>query len=125
MPEIGKDKERCPHMTLADERLKELDNPSLTTDERVLFLDHQDGSVLVRHGGVEMGQGLLTKVAQIAARELNLPMTFIETSALDTQVVPNPISTGASTGTAFNGAHGSTTRFPVSRLRVEGRRGAV
>jgi xanthine dehydrogenase/oxidase len=64
----------------------------------------QDGSVLVRHGGVEMGQGLLTKVAQLAARELNLPLTFIETTALDTQVVPNPISTGASTGTAFNGA---------------------
>src|SRR5437763_9478765 len=37
MPEIGKDKERCPHMTLADERLKELDNPSLTADERVLL----------------------------------------------------------------------------------------
>jgi len=64
----------------------------------------QDGSVLVRHGGVEMGQGLLTKVAQIAARELNLPLAQIETSALDTQVVPNPISTGASTGTAFNGS---------------------
>src|ERR1041384_1636328 len=64
----------------------------------------QDGSVLLRHGGVEMGQGLLTKVAQISARELNLPLTFIETTALDTQVVPNPISTGASTGTAFNGA---------------------
>ncbi|MEK6410081.1 MAG: molybdopterin cofactor-binding domain-containing protein [Acidobacteriota bacterium] len=64
----------------------------------------EDGSVLLRHGGVEMGQGLLTKVAQIAARELNLPLSLIETSALDTQVVPNPISTGASTGTAFNGA---------------------
>jgi xanthine dehydrogenase/oxidase len=64
----------------------------------------QDGSVLVRHGGVEMGQGLLTKVAQIAALALNLPLALIETSALDTQVVPNPISTGASTGTAFNGA---------------------
>ena len=64
----------------------------------------EDGSVLLRHGGVEMGQGLLTKVAQIAARELNLPRALIETSALDTQVVPNPVSTGASTGTAFNGA---------------------
>lgn len=64
----------------------------------------EDGSILVRHGGVEIGQGLLTKVAQIAAREMNLPLAFIETSALDTQVVPNPISTGASTGTAFNGA---------------------
>ena len=63
----------------------------------------EDASVLVRHGGVEMGQGLLTKVAQIAALEMNLPLAFIETSVLDTQVVPNPISTGASTGTAFNG----------------------
>src|SRR4051812_6651389 len=31
------DRERCPHMTLADERLKELDNPSLTTNERILL----------------------------------------------------------------------------------------
>jgi len=59
--------------------------------------------VLVRHGGVEMGQGLLTKVAQIAARELNVPLSLIQTSVEDSQVVPNPSSTGASTGTAFNG----------------------
>jgi xanthine dehydrogenase/oxidase len=63
----------------------------------------EDGSILVRHGGVEIGQGLLTKVAQIAARELNVPLALIETTALDTQVVPNPVSTGASTGTSFNG----------------------
>ncbi|BCM87602.1 molybdopterin cofactor-binding domain-containing protein [Methylobacterium indicum] len=63
----------------------------------------QDGSVLLRHGGVEMGQGLLTKVAQIAALALNLPLSLIETSATDTQVVPNPTGTGASTGTAYNG----------------------
>src|ERR1043165_4547237 len=37
MPEFGKDKEGCPHMTLADERLKELDNPSLSEDERALL----------------------------------------------------------------------------------------
>ncbi|MFL6230161.1 MAG: molybdopterin cofactor-binding domain-containing protein [Pyrinomonadaceae bacterium] len=63
----------------------------------------QDGTVLVRHGGVEMGQGLMTKVAQIAAYELNVPLTFINMSDTDTNVVPNPTSTGASTGAAFNG----------------------
>jgi xanthine dehydrogenase/oxidase len=63
----------------------------------------QDGTVLIRHGGVEMGQGILTKIAQIAACELNLPISLIETSGTDTQIVPNPIGTGASTGTAFNG----------------------
>src|SRR5215212_4418098 len=34
---MGKHEKRCPHMNLADERLKELDNPSLTEDERVLL----------------------------------------------------------------------------------------
>jgi xanthine dehydrogenase/oxidase len=63
----------------------------------------QDGTVLLHHGGVEMGQGLMTKVAQIAAKELNVPLEIIRTTACDTQIIPNPIGTGASTGTAFNG----------------------
>jgi len=63
----------------------------------------QDGSILVRHGGVEIGQGLMTKVAQIAALALNVPLALIQMAGTDTQVVPNPVSTGASTGTAFNG----------------------
>jgi len=63
----------------------------------------QDGTVLVRHGGVEIGQGLITKVGQIAARELNVPLELIGTTGTDTQIVPNPISTGASTGTGYNG----------------------
>ena len=63
----------------------------------------QDGSVLVRHGGVEIGQGLMTKVAQIAALALNVPVELIRMAGTDTQVVPNPVSTGASTGTSFNG----------------------
>ena len=50
-----------------------------------------------------MGQGLKTKVTQIAANALNLPMSVIETGVTDTHVVPNPVSTGASTGTALNG----------------------
>ena len=63
----------------------------------------QDATVLVRTGGVEIGQGLNIKLVQIAARELNVPVELIQLAATDTQVVPNPVSTGASTGTAFNG----------------------
>ena len=63
----------------------------------------QDATVLVRTGGVEIGQGLNIKLVQIAAKELNVPIEIIELAPTDTQVVPNPVSTGASTGTAFNG----------------------
>ncbi len=62
----------------------------------------QDGSVLVRHGGIEMGQGLNTKVAQVVALALNVPIGIIRIAENDTAVVPNPESTGASTGTSFN-----------------------
>lgn len=54
-----------------------------------------DGSVLVEHGGVEMGQGIRIKMAQLAADELNIPMELIVTTAEDTRQVPNPITTGA------------------------------
>ncbi|MDC0684913.1 molybdopterin cofactor-binding domain-containing protein [Sorangium atrum] len=64
----------------------------------------QDGTVLVRQGGVEMGQGLRVKVAQVVAKELNIPMGLIEIGDTDTQVVPNPVGTGASTGSGFNAA---------------------
>lgn len=63
----------------------------------------QDGTVLLRHGGIEMGQGLNTKMAQVVAYALNVPIGMIRVAENDTAVVPNPESTGASTGTSFNG----------------------
>ena len=62
----------------------------------------KDGTVLVRTGGVEMGQGLNTKVAQTAGYYLGIPLALIRVAALDTSIVPNPVSTGASTGSPFN-----------------------
>ncbi len=61
-----------------------------------------DGSIIIHQGGVEMGQGLLTVVRQVASFILNVPMTLIEVEAPRTTVITNPTSTGASTGTTYS-----------------------
>ncbi|MDP2439967.1 xanthine dehydrogenase molybdopterin binding subunit [Rhodoferax sp.] len=62
-----------------------------------------DGSVTVNHGGTEMGQGLHTKVAQIVADELGVPLASVQVSASDTSKIPNASATAASAGTDLNG----------------------
>ncbi|MGB4361427.1 MAG: xanthine dehydrogenase molybdopterin binding subunit [Rhodoferax sp.] len=62
-----------------------------------------DGSVTVNHGGTEMGQGLHTKVAQIVADELGVPLASVRVSASDTSKIPNASATAASAGTDLNG----------------------
>jgi len=62
-----------------------------------------DGSVLVNHGGTEMGQGINTKVAQVVAHELGLDLSQVRVSATDTSKVANTSATAASTGADLNG----------------------
>jgi len=64
---------------------------------------YTDGSVLVNHGGTEMGQGLNTKVAQVVAGTLGLPLARVRVSAADTSKVANTSATAASTGSDLNG----------------------
>uniref|UniRef100_A0AAY5EAB9 FAD-binding PCMH-type domain-containing protein n=1 Tax=Electrophorus electricus TaxID=8005 RepID=A0AAY5EAB9_ELEEL len=64
---------------------------------------YKDGSVLVSHGGIEMGQGLHTKVQQVVSRELNIPLSLIHISETCTSAVPNTNPTAASFGTDANG----------------------
>ncbi len=64
---------------------------------------YTDGSVLVNHGGTEMGQGLNTKVAQVVAHELGLPFSAVRCSATDTAKIANTSATAASTGSDLNG----------------------
>ncbi|WP_313082688.1 xanthine dehydrogenase molybdopterin binding subunit [Pulveribacter sp.] len=64
---------------------------------------YTDGSVQVNHGGTEMGQGLHTKVAQIVADELGVPLSRVLVTASDTSKVPNASATAASSGTDLNG----------------------
>ena len=64
---------------------------------------YNDGSILVNHGGTEMGQGLNTKVAQVVAHELGVAFERVRVTATDTTKVANTSATAASTGTDLNG----------------------
>jgi xanthine dehydrogenase large subunit len=76
---------------------------------------YTDGSVLVNHGGTEMGQGLNTKVAQVVAHELGLPLAAVRCSATDTQKVANTSATAASTGSDLNGKAAQDAAAQVKR----------
>ena len=64
---------------------------------------YTDGTVLVNHGGTEMGQGLHTKVAQVVAHELGLDWESVRVTATDTSKIANTSATAASTGSDLNG----------------------
>jgi xanthine dehydrogenase large subunit len=69
-----------------------------------LVLVYRDGSVQVNHGGTEMGQGLFTKIRQIAAGSLGVSADRIRLMPTRTDKVPNASATAASSGTDLNGA---------------------
>jgi len=69
-----------------------------------LVLIYRDGSVQVNHGGAEMGQGLHTKVQQIAAESLGLDLERVRVMPTSTGKIPNTSATAASAGTDLNGA---------------------
>ncbi|HEX2390141.1 MAG TPA: xanthine dehydrogenase molybdopterin binding subunit, partial [Casimicrobiaceae bacterium] len=64
---------------------------------------YKDGTVLLNHGGTEMGQGLFIKVQQVVAQELGVPLAAVRVSASDTSKVPNASPTAASSGSDING----------------------
>jgi xanthine dehydrogenase/oxidase len=64
---------------------------------------YADGSVLLHHGGTEMGQGLYTKMCQVAAQELNVPVDAIFTQDTTTYQIANASPTAASSGSDLNG----------------------
>ena len=64
---------------------------------------YTDGSVMLNHGGTEMGQGLYIKVAQVVADELGLDLDRVKITSTVTDKVPNTSATAASSGTDLNG----------------------
>ncbi|MGC5616665.1 xanthine dehydrogenase molybdopterin binding subunit [Georgenia sp. Z1491] len=64
---------------------------------------YKDGSVLINHGGTEMGQGLHTKMRQVAATALGVNLEDVRLAPTRTDKVPNTSATAASTGADLNG----------------------
>ncbi|KAL7987417.1 hypothetical protein Chor_006336 [Crotalus horridus] len=64
---------------------------------------YTDGSVLLTHGGTEMGQGLHTKMIQVASKTLGIPTSKIHISETSTNTVPNTSPTAASVSADING----------------------
>lgn len=85
-----------------------------------------DGSVLVNHGGTEMGQGINTKVMQVVAHELGLDLEHVRITATDTSKVANTSATAASTGADLNGkaaqdaAHQIRERLAAFAIKLYG-----
>jgi len=80
---------------------------------------YSDGSVLLNHGGLEMGQGLHTKVCQVVADEFGLPLDAIRVTATDTAKVPNTSATAASAGTDLNGKAAQSAALAIRTRMTE------
>ena len=65
---------------------------------------YTDGSIYLNHGGIEMGQGTNTKIAQLVANEFGLPFEKVKISSTNTSKVPNTSASAASSTTDLNGA---------------------
>ncbi len=64
---------------------------------------YADGSILINHGGTEMGQGLMVKVAQIVANAFQVDLACVKVTSTVTDKVPNTSATAASSGADLNG----------------------
>jgi xanthine dehydrogenase/oxidase len=76
---------------------------SLNASSALVNVNMGDGSVVVQHGGVEMGQGLNTKIAQLAANTLGIPLERIRVAGINSDAIVNAPATAASTGYDLNG----------------------
>ena len=78
-------------------------NATIFNQAGALVNVYTDGTVLVNHGGTEMGQGLHTKVVQVVAHTLGVPPDTVRVNTTDTSKVPNTSATAASSGSDLNG----------------------
>ncbi len=79
---------------------------------------YKDGSVHLNHGGTEMGQGLMIKVAQVVADEFQVDLARVMISATNTGKVPNTSATAASSGSDMNGMAARAAARKIKRRLI-------
>ena len=89
-----------------------------------LVLVYADGSIHLNHGGTEMGQGLMIKVAQVVADVFAVPIESVKISATRTDKVPNTSATAASSGSDLNGMAAQNAAETIKRAPRRLRRDA-
>jgi len=94
-------------------------NATLYNQAGALVNVYTDGTILLNHGGTEMGQGLYTKVAQVVATEFGLPMSAVRVTATDTGKIPNTSATAASSGSDLNGKAAQAAARQIRERLVE------
>ena len=80
---------------------------------------YNDGTVQLNHGGMEMGQGLYTKVAQVVAEVLQIDLAQIRCTATTTDKVPNASATAASSGSDMNGMAARNAAETIKQRLIE------
>jgi len=80
---------------------------------------YHDGTVHLNHGGTEMGQGLLTKVAQVVAEEFGIDLERVQITATTTAKVPNTSATAASAGSDLNGMAAQVAARAIKTRMIE------
>ena len=80
---------------------------------------YRDGSIMLNHGGTEMGQGLYTKVVQVIAEEFQVDGDRIKCTAANTGKVPNTSATAASSGSDLNGMAARVAAIEIKRRLAE------
>jgi len=76
-----------------------------------------DGTVAIAHGGCEIGQGINTKVAQVAAFALGCPVSNVNVVATNTDKIPTNSMTGGS-GTSESSAQAVMMAFQTLKTRL-------
>ncbi|QJR15273.1 xanthine dehydrogenase molybdopterin binding subunit [Usitatibacter palustris] len=94
-------------------------NATLFNQAGALVHVYTDGSVLVNHGGTEMGQGLYTKVLQVVAEAFGLPRDRVRPSTTDTSKVPNTSATAASAASDLNGKAAQAAALAIRTRMAE------